>query len=333
VLAPARWLILRSHRVSHLFTAFRLIAGQRPLKEYLTGMTPHKLHAGEIEIDADLVRRLIAAQLPHLRKLPISEIVSTGTVNAIFRLGGDLSVRLPRLRGGADDLERELEWLPKLVGRLPLAVPEPMATGRPGDGFPFPWAVYRWIEGETYSAGRVDDECQAATDLAGFITQLRRIDRSGAPPTGRAPLRELDAVTLDAIQSLRGVLDTNAASAAWDMSLEAPPWDGNGMWLHCDLLPSNLLVAAGRLKAIIDFGSAGIGDPAQDVVPAWSVFDVAGRLAFRNALGVDDATWARARAYALHQALLIIPYYRETNPRFVDAATRTTQRVIHDLHL
>jgi aminoglycoside phosphotransferase (APT) family kinase protein len=296
-------------------------------------MTPHKMHEGEVEIDADLVRRLIAAQLPHLSELPISEIASTGTVNAIFRLGGDLSVRLPRVSGGADDLERELAWLPKLVGRLPIAIPEPMVTGRPGYGFPFPWAVYRWIEGETYSAGCVDDERQAATDLAGFITQLRRIDRSSAPPTGRRPLRELDAVTRDAIQSLRGALDTSATTAAWDVSVQAPPWDGNGVWLHCDLLPSNLLVAAGRLKAIIDFGSAGIGDPAQDVVPAWSVFDVAGRLAFRNALGVDDATWARARAYALHQALLIIPYYRETNPAFVDAATRTAQRVIHDLHL
>jgi aminoglycoside phosphotransferase (APT) family kinase protein len=179
----------------------------------------------------------------------------------------------------------------------------------------------------------VDDERQAATDLAGFILQLRRIDRWSAPPTGRRPLRELDAVTRDAIQSLRGVVDSSAATAAWDMSFQAPPWDGNGVWLHCDLLPSNLLVAAGRLEAIIDFGSAGIGDPAHDVVPAWSVFDVAGRLAFRNALRVDDATWARARAYALSQALLIIPYYRETYPAFADAAKRTTQRVFHDLHL
>ena len=290
------------------------------------------MHEGEVEIDSDLVRRLIAAQLPHLRDLPISEIASTGTVNAIFRLGGDLSVRLPRVSGSADDLARELAWLPKLAGRLPIAIPEPMVTGRPGKGFPFPWAVYRWIEGETYLARRVDDERQAAIDLAGFITQLRRMDGSSAPPTGRQPLRELDAVTRDAIQSLRGVVDTNAVTAAWDISLQAPPWDGNGVWLHCDLLPSNLLVAAGRLKAIIDFGSTGIGDPAHDVVPAWSVFDVAGRLAFRNALRVDDATWARARAYALHQALLIIPYYRETNPAFVDAAKRTTQRVIHDLH-
>ena len=296
-------------------------------------MTSHKLHEGEVEIDAELVRRLIAAQLPHLRELSISEIASTGTVNAIFRLGRDLSVRLPRVSGGADDLERELEWLPKLAGRLPVAIPEPMAMGRPGTGFPFPWAVYRWIEGETYSAARVNDECQAATDLAGFILQLRRVDRSNAPPTGRAPLRELDAVTRDAIQSLRGVVDINAASTAWDMSLQAPPWDGKGVWLHCDLLPSNLLLAAGKLTAIIDFGSAGIGDPAQDVVPAWSVFDLAGRLAFRNALGVDDGTWGRARAYALHQALLIIPYYRETNPAFADAARRTTQRVIDDLHL
>jgi hypothetical protein len=129
---------VRSRRVSELDAPFRLIAEQQPLKERLNGMAAHKMHEGEVEIDADLVRRLIAAQLPHLRELPISETASTGTVNAIFRLGSDLSVRLPRVSGGADDLAREVAWLPKLAGRLPIAIPEPVATGRPGKGFPFP---------------------------------------------------------------------------------------------------------------------------------------------------------------------------------------------------
>ena len=289
------------------------------------------MHDGEVETDAKLVRRLLVEQFPHLSDSPVRQVRSTGTVNAIYRLGDELCVRLPRVHRHAGDLEKELRWLPSLARHITLAVPEPVARGEPGSGYPFRWAIYRWITGETFNAERVGDECEAAADLARFVAELREMDTSGAPRSGRRPLLELDEVTRAAISSSRGVIDTEAAAVAWESSLRTPTWDGIPVWRHCDLLAVNLVVEGGRLKAVIDFGAAGVGDPALDVVPAWSVFGANGRGAFRNALDVDDATWARARGFALHQALLIIPYYRETNPEFVAMAKRTVQEVLGEL--
>ena len=153
----------------------------------------------------------------------------------------------------------------------------------------------------------------------------------GAPRGGRKPLIELDEETRSAIESSHGLIDTDRVSAAWARSLEATPWNGEPVWIHGDLLKPNLLVQDGRLCAVIDFGGVGIGDPAADVVPAWSVFNSMGREIFRQALDVDDNTWSRARGYALHQALMIIPYYSETNPEFVTMAQRTVNEVLADI--
>jgi aminoglycoside phosphotransferase (APT) family kinase protein len=127
------------------------------------------------------------------------------------------------------------------------------------------------------------------------------------------------------------VVDTGAVSAAWEVSLAAAEWNGVSCWRHCDLLPPNLLVEGGRLKAVIDFGSAGIGDPALDVIAAWSVFAEEGRLAFREGLGVDEGTWTRARGFALHQAVFIMQYYPKSNPGFVTMAHRTVDQVLGDM--
>ena len=173
---------------------------------------------------------------------------------------------------------------------------------------------------------------EAAADLARFVTELRDVDVPvGAPPGGREPLRELDAVTRAAIRSARGVIDGDAALAAWDAALQAPTWEGAPLWIHSDLLRPNLLVRDGRLCAVIDFGGIGVGDPAADVIAAWSVFGSPGRAHFRAALGVDGGTWNRARGFALHQAAVIIPYYRVTNPGFVALAQRTVEQVLLDI--
>ncbi|HYJ73556.1 MAG TPA: aminoglycoside phosphotransferase family protein [Actinomycetota bacterium] len=289
------------------------------------------MHDDEVDIDADLVGRLVAEQFPHLADLPITEVRSTGTVNAIYRLGDRLCARLPRVAEWAPDLDREWRWLPELAPRLPLRVPEPVWRGRPGGSYPFSWAIYGWIDGQPYADRLVDDERRAAEDLARFVVDLRRIDPVGAPRGGRRPLRELDAVTREVIESARGVIDGDAAVAAWERALRAPAWAGSPVWIHSDLLRPNVLVLDGRVCAVIDFGGVGVGDPAADVIAAWSVFGRAGRGVFRAALEVDDGTWERARGFALHQAALIVPYYGETNPGFAASARRTIEEVLADL--
>ena len=290
------------------------------------------MHDDEIDIGAGLVERLVAAQFPRYAGLPVSPVPSAGTVNAIYRLGDGLCVRLPRVARYAADLEKECRWLPELAPRLPLRVPSLVAVGAPDAEFRFPWAVYRWIDGQPYGDGLISDEITAAKDLAQFVTDLRRAPAvPEAPHGGRRPLRQLDAATREAISAARGAVDSDAATAAWDLALRAPAWDGRPTWIHADLLRPNLLVSGGRIHAVIDWGSAGVGDPAADVVPAWSVFGAAGRAAFRAGLDVDDGTWRRARGYALHQAALIIPYYTKTNPEFAAQAARTVREVIHDV--
>jgi aminoglycoside phosphotransferase (APT) family kinase protein len=290
-----------------------------------------KMHDWEADIDAGLVRRLVAAQFPALAGLPVTAFRSTGTVNAIYRLGDGLYARLPRMARWARDLEREAHWLPRLAGTLPLQIPEPVALGRPGDGYPFGWAIYRWIEGQPY-AGELVDERQAARDLARFVTGLRRMDTADAPRAGRRPLRELDAGTRAGIEEAGDDIDHDAVLAAWELALEAPAWDGAApAWIHADLLPPNLLVGGGRLRAVIDFGAAGAGDPAADLIAAWSVFGPAGREMFRGALGADDGDWDRARGVALHQAVMLIPYYRATNPGMAALARRTVGQVLADI--
>jgi aminoglycoside phosphotransferase (APT) family kinase protein len=284
----------------------------------------------ELVVDVALVRRLLADQLPHLASLPVSPVRSAGTVNAVFRLGPDLCVRMPKVPAWAMSLDRELEWLPRLAPGLPLAVPEPVARGGPGSGYPLSWAVLRWIDGTPYADDAVADERAAARELAGFVLALRRTDPAGGPVAGRRPLRELDAQTRVAIDASADLLDAPAATAAWARALGSPVWTGAATWIHADLLRPNLLVREGRLRAVIDFGGAGVGDPATDVIAAWSVFGPAGREAYRTALGVDEGTWQRARGIALHQAALIVPYYRDTNPEFTAVALRTVAQVLTD---
>ncbi|MGV0028297.1 GNAT family N-acetyltransferase [Phormidesmis priestleyi] len=227
-----------------------------------------KMHEGEIDIDIAIVNRLLAEQFPHLAERSITVVRSTGTVNAIYRLDNDLYVRLPRVETSAESIDREWTWVPKLAPRISVTIPQPLARGKPTNWYPCPWAIYHWIKGSPYRDDLIRDERQAALDLANFILELRKVDVLGAPRGGRNPLIELDTATRSAIKSSHGVIDIEAASAAWIRSLEAPLWNGKPVWIHGDLLRPNFLVQDGRLCAVIDFGGVGIGDPAADVIPA-----------------------------------------------------------------
>jgi aminoglycoside phosphotransferase (APT) family kinase protein len=301
-----------------------------PTEGSFTGTS--KLHPDEVDIDVTLVERLVAAQCPEIGDVAIRPVRSTGTVNAIYRLGEHLYARLPRTAEWEESLETEWTWLPTLAPRLTLQIPEPVTKGSPAFGFPFSWAVYGWIDGEIYADELVDDEMQAARELARFVEELREVELSAeVPRAGREPLLELDEDTRQAIEAAGDVIDSRAATSAWERALDAPVWDGTPVWIHSDLLRPNLLVDEGRLRAVIDFGGAGSGDPATDVIAAWAVFGPTGRSAYREALAVDDATYDRARGIALHQAAMIIPYYKDTNPDFAALATRTVEEIIADL--
>jgi aminoglycoside phosphotransferase (APT) family kinase protein len=299
-------------------------------------VSARKMHADEVETDVSLVRRLLAAQFPQWANLELEPVESAGTDNAIYRLGDGLAVRLPRVERATQQVDKEHEWLPRLAPHLPLAIPVPLARGTPGEGYPWHWSVCPWLEGENATIERVADLREAATDLALFVTALQRIDPAGGPPPGKhnfgrgEPLAQRDRSTREAIRALDGMLDTQAVTAAWEAALETPLWAGLPVWIHGDISPGNLLAVQGRLSAVIDFGCLGVGDPACDVMIAWMLLSGESREVFREALSVDDATWARGRGWALSWALIFIPYYLETNPVGVRHAWRTIEAVLSD---
>lgn len=281
-----------------------------------------KMHADELEIDARLVRRLLAMQFPEWAERPLEPVTPRGTDNRLFRLGDDLVVRLPCRPQTVKTLEKERAWLPKLAPHLPLEVPVPIAVGRPGEGYPGTWSVYRWLDGENAIDAPIEDPARAALDLAAFIGALQRIDTSDGPRPGEsnslrgAPLEALDA-------EFRARKGADRVIAEWEAALEAPSWDRPPVWVHGDLDARNLLVRDGRLSGVVDFGCLGVGDPACDVAAAWKVLPPEARDHFRTALAVDDATWTRARGWVLYQAVGALSYYSlETNPELFTEARR-----------
>ena len=294
------------------------------------------MHDDEVATSVALVRQLLAAQFPQWADLPIEPVHSAGTDNAIYRVGDDMAVRLPRIHWATGQMDKEHQWLPRLAPLLPLAIPVPLAKGTPGEGYPWHWSVYQWLEGENATIEPFADPGQAATELAQFIAALQRIDPTGGPPPGPhnffrgVPLAMRDPHTRAVIASLHGTLDASALTAAWEATLQAPAWDGPPVWIHGDLSPLNLLVKRGRLSAVIDFGCLGVGDPACDLQVAWNLFSAQTRNVFRTALQVDDATWARGRGWALSVGLIALPYYQSTNPVLAGISRRTIDEVLTD---
>jgi len=262
-------------------------------------------------IDAALVRRLVAAQFPAWAGLPVEPVLPGGNDNRTFRLGEGLSVRLPSHERYAAQAAKEQRWLPVLAPWLPLPIPAPAALGRPGEGFPWPWSVNRWLEGETARRSRPADWVTFARDLAGFLTALQAVDAGEGPAAGPhsfwrgGPLSTYDRQTREAIATLGDAIDGRTATAIWEAALAAT-WAGPPVWVHGDIAAGNLLVREGALSAVIDFGCCAVGDPACDLVIAWTLFEGAGPAAFRDAMAVDEATWARARGWALWKALILM---------------------------
>jgi aminoglycoside phosphotransferase (APT) family kinase protein len=293
------------------------------------------MHPDEVETNTTLVQRLLERQFPAWAGLPIERVVEAGTDNALYRLGDELVVRLPRRERTSVTLAKECRWLPTLAPLLPVAVPVPLAEGAPTDGFPFVWAVYPWLPGERATAERVSDAGRFATDLAQFVAAMQRIDTTGGPAPGEhnffrgVALARRDAQTRGAIAALDGEIDRDAVTAAWEEALREPEWIRPPVWIHGDLDRQNLLLEHGRLSAVIDFGGLSVGDPACDVMVAWKVLGPDTRDTFRTSLSVDDATWARSRGWALSQALVALAYYTlDTHPVLVREARRWIVEVL-----
>jgi aminoglycoside phosphotransferase (APT) family kinase protein len=280
-----------------------------------------KVHADELEIDETLVRALLAEQFPRWAKLPL-ERAGDGTVNVIFRLGEQLSVRLPRREGPTSEEDRELRFLPVLARSLPVEVPRPVARGRPGVGYPWYWSIHTWLDGEL-PTGPLPLE-----DAVELVVALQRIDAAGGPePAGGRgrPLSVRDRHVRDALERVHapGALDL------WQRAVGAPEWEGERVWIHADLDRRNVLVRDGRLTGVLDWGGVGIGDPAVDVMVAWKLVARGDRERFREAIGADGATWLRAQGWALSQALIALGYYTpETNPAIHAEATRWLAEVL-----
>jgi aminoglycoside phosphotransferase (APT) family kinase protein len=262
-------------------------------------------------IDTALARRLIEAQFPQWAELTIERVALDGWDNRTFRLGDELSIRLPTGDWYAQQVAKEQRWLPRLAPQLPLPIPAPVAQGEPGCGYPYPWSVYRWRDGEISERARIDDLPAFASALAGFLVALRGADAAGGPPPGEhnflrgGPLATYEAETLQAVETLGGEIPRDAVLRTWEDAMSTT-WERAPVWVHGDVSSGNLLVRDGRLAAVLDFGSSGVGDPACDVVIAWTFLDDAGRDAFRAALGLDAATWSRGRGWALWKALITL---------------------------
>lgn len=278
-------------------------------------------------IDTPLVRRLVDSQFPQWAGLPLERLTQAGADHVIHRLGRELSVRLPRYAGATGQARKEHTWLPRLAPHLPLAVPEPVAVGEPGAGYPWPWAVTRWLEGEPATVEDLGESRETAVALAGFLTALRRFEPGGHPLTPDIDrttdtLRGRDLATRAAITALDGVFDAGAMTKVWDAALEAPAWDRPPVWVHGDFHTGNLLTRDGRLSAVIDFGGLGLGDPACDMMIAYTLLSADSRAVFRAALGPDDATWTRGRGWALATGLNAYTFHAATDPRVAAQTTR-----------
>lgn len=293
-----------------------------------------RLHADQVPIDTGLVRRLVDQQLPAYRSLPLHRVPSWGTVNAVYRLGDELAVRLPLTMDAVDGLDKEIRWLPTVAAAVTIDTPTVVEVGEPAPDYPHRWAVMRWLPGAD-GLDRRPWTCEDAATLARFVCQLRAIDPDEFPsptdPGARGlPLAGRDSAFRAALAECEGLLDIRRVAAVWEDAMAAPVWSGPAVWLHADLIPPNLLIRDGRLAGVLDFGMLTVGDPAYDVTAAWHLFDGRARAHYLDLLEAEAATRRRARGLVVSGAVIAYPCYLHTNPAMMATARRGLSAVLGD---
>jgi aminoglycoside phosphotransferase (APT) family kinase protein len=288
-----------------------------------------KMHENEFTIDEYLVRLLLKSQCPQWANLPLKTIPSSGTDHALYRLGRRFVVRLPRLDGAAKNINKEYEWVPKLAEQLEIPISKPLFKGKPNEYYPSSWLVVQWLEGHNPIFEKENEHHQLAKDLAYFLNDLHRVKLSQGPSSRRGvPLCQLDEETKKALDALKKEMDIRDITALWNELSTIPSFDQNPVWIHGDFLPGNILVQHNRLNSVIDFSDVGLGDPACDLVIAWSLLKPHSRRIFREHLeNIDDNTWERGRGWALSIALIMLPYYKHSNPILASLAKQMIENV------
>ena len=289
-------------------------------------------------IDVELVEYLVRGQFPRWSGLPIAQVLPGGWDNRTFRLGDELSVRLPSNEGYVLQVEKEQRWLPMLASQVPVAIPEPVGIGLPSERFPYPWSVYRWLPGRSPSVDMLANDVRFAADLGDMLAALQRVDATGGPLPGPhnfsrgAPPAVYEAETMHAIDLLGSTIDAVAVRDVWEAAT-ATAWREAPVWFHGDVSDGNLLVDDdGRLAAVIDFGTSGIGDPACDLVIGMTAMRGDAREAFRERRALDSDTWARARGWAIWKALIVAAGLAGSHSPDSEAfkARRTIEFVLED---
>ena len=288
-----------------------------------------------LNINVNLVQQLVSSQFPDWSDLTITEVHPNGWDNRTFRLGDKMSVRLPSAERYSLQVDKEQKWLPILSEKLPLPIPVPLAKGEPNHKYPYNWSIYEWIDGDTAASERIDDMPEFATALGGFLIALRRVNTTGGPGPGPGhrggDLNVYNDQTQQAIQILRSKsnLNTKLLVEVWDAAV-ASKWVNPPVWIHGDVSSGNILVKDGEIAAVIDFGSAAIGDPACDLSIAWTMFDKDSRDAFRIRMDLDDDTWARGRGWTLWKSLILLSGIDKTNTFEGKRSLETVYQLLND---
>ncbi len=302
-----------------------------------------KFHEDELEVSEALAASLIQQQYPQYGEMPLVRLAASGSSNVQFRLGDDLLVRFPRQPGGGAAIAKEQRWSPMLQSHLQVAMPEIVGLGTASSGYPETWSIVRWIEGEHPPV--MGASISFAHELADELLRLREIDTRVAletdpdlsKPYRGKPLGGYHPWMLRSIEACRAIpeldLDLDAVSDIWSRAMALPGVSDSPRqehWYHSDIVAENLLMRDGQLTGLLDFGGLGIGDPTVDLHGAWELFEPDARAAFRSRLDVDDATWLRAKAWALAIALMTFSYYWQTMPGRIESRLVMARAVLAD---